>query len=143
MLNTIIIVLTIFFTIFQLVISCGIVFYKVKCKNSELHMVTNLWFDYIPYLLFIYSLLFIIYSIKYSDTSVLLTVISLSIIFIFDIKILIYNNKHLTLITFPLQKEKFNSFFIQGKFVILENEKGKKLINLSSAKINKIIQSSK
>lgn len=143
MLDIIIIMLAIFSSIFQLVVSFGIIFYKTKCKNSELHMVTNLWFDYIPHLLFIYSLFFIIYSIKYSDTVVLLTVIFLTIIIILNIQILVYSKKYITLISFPLQKEKYNSFKIQDKFIIVENEKRKKLIFLSTAKINKITQTSK
>lgn len=143
MLDIIIITLAILSSVFQIVVSLGIIFYKTKCKKNELHMVTNLWFDYIPHLLFIYSLFFIIYSIKFSDTAVLLTVIFLTIIFIFNIQILVYNKKNITLISFPLIKEKFNSFIIQDKFIIVENEKRKKRINLSTAKINKISQTNK
>lgn len=143
MLDIIIIILTIFSAVSQLIVSFEIIYYKTKCQNNELHMVTNLWFDYIPHLLIIYSLFFIVYSIKFSDTIVLLTVIFLTIIFIFNNQILVYNQKYLTLISFPFQKEKYNSVIIHDKFIIVENEEQRKRINLSTAKIKKIKQITK
>ncbi len=140
MLDIIIITLSALSSVSQLVVSYGITSYKIKCKKNKLHMVTNLWFDYIPHILFIYSVLFIIYSIKYSDTTVLLTVITLTIVFIFNIQILIYNNESITLISFPLHKEEYNSFIFQNKLIIVENKNKKTLINLSKGKINKIMQ---
>ncbi len=133
----------IFSAVSQLIVSFEIIYYKTKCQNNELHMVTNLWFDYIPHLLIIYSLFFIVYSIKFSDTIVLLTVIFLTIIFIFNNQILVYNQKYLTLISFPFQKEKYNSVIIHDKFIIVENEEQRKRINLSTAKIKKIKQITK
>ena len=143
MLDIIIIILTILSVVIQLVVSIGIIYHKSKCKNNELHMVTNLWYDYIPHLLLIFSLLFIIYSIKYSDTSVLLTVICLTFATILNIQILIYSKKSLTLITFPFQREEYDSFIIQDKCIIVENVKRKKLIHLSATKIDKISKTTK
>lgn len=140
MADIIIIILTIFSFAYQLITLSEIIFYKNKCRKSELHMVTNLWFDYIPHLLFVYSLFFIIYSIKFSDTAVLLTVISLAIVFILNIEILIFNKKDITLISLPFVKEKYNSITIQEKRIIVENEKRKKLIYLSAAKIEKVAE---
>ena len=140
MLDIIIITLAIVSSVYQLVASYGIIYYKIKCKNSELHMVTNLWFDYIPHLFLIYSLLFLIYSIKFSDTFVLLTVICLTIL-ISNIQILVYNKKYITLISFPYHKENYNSIIEKDKIIYVENEKRKKFItNLTKAKINKITQ---
>lgn len=140
MLDIIIIALALFSFVMQLVVSFEILFYKVKCRNGALDMATNLWFDYIPHLLLLYSLFIGIYSIKYSDTFMLLMVISLTIIFIFNIQIFIYNKEYTALISFPFCKEEYDSFVIQDKCILVENEKRKKCIHLSRAKINKIAQ---
>ncbi len=140
MLDIIIIILAAFSSISQIIVSCGISFNKFKCKKNKLYMVTNLWFDYIPHLLFIYSIFFILYAIKFSDTVVLLTVISLTIVFIFNIQILIYNKESITLISFPFKKEKYNTFIFQDKILVVENDRNKEFIRLSKTKTNLIKQ---
>jgi hypothetical protein len=102
-------------------------------------MISNLWFDYLPHCLFGFTLFLIIYSLTYSDTALLGIVTGLTIAFIFNIQILVYNKDSLFLITFPFIKEEFKSFRKQNNFFILENEKHQKIINLSSTKIKKLM----
>lgn len=127
--------LAILSSVFQLVVSIVIIYYKIECKRLGLQMISNLWFDYLPHCLFGFTLFFIVYSLTHSDTVLLGIVIGLTITFILNIQILVYNRDSIFLITFPFKKERFKSLRKNNNLFILENEKYQKIINLPYAKI--------
>lgn len=138
MLDAVLLVLAILSSVFQLVVSTVIIYYKIKSKQLGLKMVTNYWFDYLPHVLFGFSLLFIIYSLTHFDTSVLGIIIALTGAFIFNMEILLYNRDYIYLITFPFKKEKFNSIRKQDKLYVIEGAKSQKILNFPKSKTKKL-----
>jgi len=110
MLDAVLLVSALLSSVFQIVVSTVIIYYKIKSKQLGLKMVTNYWFDYLPHVLFGFSLLFIIYSLTHFDTSILGIVIALTGAFIFNMEILLYNRDCIYLITFPFKKENLTLF---------------------------------
>ncbi|NLU51812.1 MAG: hypothetical protein GXX10_02970 [Clostridiaceae bacterium] len=139
MLDGLLIIIAVLSFLSKLYVSMLIIYYKIKCKHSGLHMMTNYWFDYLPHSLFGLSLLFFSYYLTHLDITALGAVIALTGPFIFNMEILFYNKDTFYFLSFPFKKEQYSSIKKRDSFWIVSNEKHEKIIKFPPSKIKKLL----
>ena len=134
MLDNVLIVVTLLFLIVQMIVSCQLSFVVAKSKKKGGMVVTNFWFDSLPYFLMIFTAIFLTCAIKTNDTLLLMLPISLSMCFLFDMCIICLDDNRITIYYFLLQKEICKSVSDNGAFLVVEYGEKKKVIRLSKKK---------
>lgn len=102
-------------------------------------VVTNFWFDSLPYFLMIFTTVFLVCAIKTDDTLILMLPILLSMCFLFDMHIIYFDGNKITIYYFLLQKEECKSLSDKGTFIVVEFGEKKKVIRLSKKKKKEIV----
>lgn len=135
MLDNILIVITILFLVIQLIVACQLSFLVAKSKKEGGIVVTNFWFNSIPYILLFYTVIMLAYALKTNDTMLLLLPMVLSMCFLFDMHIFYANGEKVMHYYFLLQKNVCTSVDVNEKLIIAEFGDKKAIVSMSYKKV--------
>ncbi|MGN1083899.1 MAG: hypothetical protein ACI4QX_02770 [Lachnospiraceae bacterium] len=138
MLDNVLIVITLMFLVIQVIVSCQLSFVVARSKKEGGMVVSNFWCNSMPCLLLVFTTIMLVCAIKTEDTMILMLPILLSMCFLFDMHIFYFDGEKMNHYYFLLQKNVCKSLSVKENSVIAEFGEKKKIIRMSSKKLEKV-----
>lgn len=138
MLDNLLILFTLLFETFQVIISCCLLFIIVKSKKAGGMVVSNFWCDSVPCMLLIFTTTMLACAIKTGDKIILMMPILLSICLLFNMHVFYFDGEKINHYCFLFRKNVCKSLSINGQVVVADFGEKKQTVWLTNRKLERL-----